>query len=147
MMPCRVVLRTASPTPREGNSASAETPELKKRTPRKGYPSRCFNVIPIPCSASRPSGISPSPQVLSIGAALASATITRKPHCRAAIAAARPAGPPPITNTSVDFNKTETSPPQKQKLRTESRSHCREQAQRAGLGTTVPHHIFEHYEH
>jgi hypothetical protein len=47
------------------------------------------------------SGIKPSPHGLSIGGLFPSATITSKPRCLAAIAAASPAGPPPITKTSV----------------------------------------------
>src|SRR5580692_5893053 len=47
------------------------------------------------------SGKSPSPQALVTGGFAPSATITRKPFWRAAIAAASPAGPPPTTNTSV----------------------------------------------
>src|SRR5262245_33812576 len=43
----------------------------------------------------------PSPQVLSIGGAAPSATVTEKPLCRAAMAAANPAGPPPTITTSV----------------------------------------------
>src|SRR5258708_35544398 len=40
-----------------------------------------------------------------------SATITLKPFCRAAIAAASPAGPPPTTNTSVLSCDATTRPP------------------------------------
>src|SRR5580704_17156759 len=43
----------------------------------------------------------PSPQALSMGGCRASARMTLKPFCRAAIAAASPTGPPPITKTSV----------------------------------------------
>src|SRR5579863_559295 len=101
---CSVVLRTASPTPPHGNGASAEKPELRKRIPRKGCPSHGFNAIPSSRRACNPSGISPSPHALSIGGAAPSATTTRNPLWRAAIPAASPAGPPPITKTSVDFS-------------------------------------------
>src|SRR5580704_10764957 len=47
------------------------------------------------------SGIIPSPHGFSIGGAAPSARVTLKPFWRAAIAAARPDGPPPTTNTSV----------------------------------------------
>src|SRR5271165_5223993 len=90
------------------------------------------------------SGISTSPHALSIGGLAPSATTTPNPCWRAAIAAASPAGPPPITNTSVEFSNYPTSPLQKQKLGTEPGSHGGQQAQRAGLGTTVFHHIFKH---
>src|SRR5580704_15090598 len=49
------------------------------------------------------SGIIPSPHGFSIGGAAPSASVTSKPFWRAAIAAARPDGPPPTTNTSVVF--------------------------------------------
>src|SRR5258706_664927 len=48
-----------------------------------------------------PSGISPSPQALSMAGEALSATTTPKPFWRAARAAASPAGPPPITKTSI----------------------------------------------
>ena len=51
-------------------------------------------------AAARPSGMTPSPQALSIGGAQPSASTTRNPLRRAAIAAARPTGPPPIMKTS-----------------------------------------------
>src|SRR5580658_3692522 len=54
-------------------------------------------------AASSASGIRPSPQALSIGGRRESATKTRNPSCRAAIAAASPAGPPPITRRSVSY--------------------------------------------
>src|SRR5580692_4745037 len=59
------------------------------------------------------SGKSPSPQALVTGGFAPSATITRKPFWRAAIAAASPAGPPPTTNTSVS---QPMHPPLRQKL-------------------------------
>src|ERR1700675_3914046 len=52
------------------------------------------------CSASTPSGMSPSPHDLSIGGTAPSTTNTLKPRLRAAMAVARPAGPPPTQNTS-----------------------------------------------
>ena len=51
--------------------------------------------------AVRASGIRPSPQALSAGGTARSVTVTVKPLRRAAIAAARPAGPPPTTKISV----------------------------------------------
>ena len=53
------------------------------------------------CAAAMESGMSPSPQALSMGGRLPSATMTRRPRERAAMAAARPAGPPPMMKTSV----------------------------------------------
>src|ERR1039457_459759 len=58
--------------------------------------------MPNDWAAARPSGMMPSPQALSMGGMEQSARVTSKPRWRAAIAAARPAGPPPITNTSVE---------------------------------------------
>src|SRR5580700_456567 len=55
--------------------------------------------------ASTPSGINPSPHGLSIGGTAPSATTTLKPWRRAAIAVAKPAGPPPATNTSHGLEK------------------------------------------
>ena len=54
-------------------------------------------------SAAAAAGIRhrPSPQALSMGGPFPSATTTRSPLRRAAMAVASPAGPPPITKTSV----------------------------------------------
>src|SRR5580693_7328594 len=93
------------------------------------------------------SGISASPQALSIGGLALSATTTRRPCWRAAIAAASPAGPPPITKTSVEFSNDATSPLQKQKLGTKPGSHGGKQTQRARLRAPVFHHVFEHTQH
>ncbi len=49
------------------------------------------------------SGIIPSPQALSIGGLKQSATVTASPCCLAAMAVAKPAGPPPQINTSVSY--------------------------------------------
>src|ERR1022692_5253097 len=57
--------------------------------------------MPSLAASKRESGIRPSPQGLSIGAVSPSLTTTRMPWRLAAIAAANPAGPPPITKTSV----------------------------------------------
>ena len=51
-------------------------------------------------SNAAPSGIKPSPHALSIGGDARSSTSTVRPARRAAIATARPAGPPPTTTTS-----------------------------------------------
>jgi hypothetical protein len=58
--------------------------------------------MPSARAAATPSGMMPSPQALSIGGTARSITVTSNPRWRAAIAAARPAGPPPITSTSED---------------------------------------------
>ena len=71
------------------------------RTPRIACPSSAPKLTPKSRSAATVSGINPSPHAFSIGHRVPSATTTRKPFFRAAIAAASPAGPPPITNTSV----------------------------------------------
>ncbi len=68
---------------------------------RKRKPSASARRIPIRPAAVTASGMSPSPQALSMGGRFPSATITRSSLLRAAMAAASPAGPPPITNTSV----------------------------------------------
>src|ERR1700730_8398852 len=94
-----------------------------------------------------PSGIRPSPHGLSIGGTAPSATITRNPRCLAAMAAAKPAGPPPITKTSVEFNKPQASPLQEYELRTESRPHGSEYAQGSRMGAPPLHHILEHHQH
>jgi hypothetical protein len=48
-------------------------------------------------------GMMPSPQALSIGGWAQSAKVTSRPAWRAAMAAPRPAGPPPPMKTSVLF--------------------------------------------
>ena len=121
------VRRTPRPDAPLGNAASTASPSVRKRSPLKGYESSAGTVTPKFSSAARPSGIIPSPQGLSIGPCAPSATATRNPFCLAAIAAASPAGPPPITKTSVEFSNP-TSPSQKYKLRTEPRSHRRQNA-------------------
>src|SRR5580700_1631925 len=69
--------------------------------PRKAHPSISRSSTPSSPSAFSPSGNNPSPHAFVMGGFAPSATITRKPRARAAIAAASPAGPPPTTNTSV----------------------------------------------
>src|ERR1039458_3643176 len=72
--------------------------------PRNVKESTLGNCSPSRAAAATPSGMTPSPQALSMGGSRASASVTLKPLRRAAIAAARPTGPPPITNTSVFGN-------------------------------------------
>src|SRR5580700_3861789 len=69
--------------------------------PRKAAPCSGPSSTPIPRKAAIPSGIRPSAQTLSINGRDLSATITSNPLWRTASAAASPAGPPPITKTSV----------------------------------------------
>src|SRR5579862_8461724 len=78
--------------------------------PRKGKQSRSGNCKPRQAAAATPSGMMPSPQALSMGGLRASATVTVKPLQRAASAAARPTGPPPITKTSHFGNVTVSKP-------------------------------------
>ena len=141
---CSVVRRIASPSWPEGKTASADRPGLRKRTPRTGHASAADSITPSFSSAAIASGISASPQALSIGGLAPSATTTRNPCCRAAIAAASPAGPPPMTNTSVEFSNYILSPLQKQKLGAKSRSHRGQQAEGARLRTPMLHHVLQH---
>src|SRR5437660_12156119 len=100
--------------------------------------------------AGSASGIKPSPQALSIGGSEPSATITRKPCCRAAIAVASPEGPPPITKTSAEFisnARYPVLPLQEHKFGTESRPHRRQQTQSSRLRATILHHIFQNNQH
>src|SRR5450755_54334 len=137
--------------------------------PRKGYASSSGIATPRWRKASTPSGISPSPQGLSIGGTAPSATTTLKPWRRAAIAVARPAGPPPTTNTShgfgrrvcIDFVTTDSVtmtvgcaisgprrlPLQQKEFRAETGAHRGQQAQRAGRGGAIFHDFFEHHQH
>ncbi len=57
--------------------------------------------IPRRSATASAAGIKPSPQALSCGGGQGSVTITRNPLRRAAIAAIKPAGPPPTIRTSV----------------------------------------------
>ncbi len=84
-----------------GNRAATSLSRPTNRTPRITCPSPAPTLTPNSRSAATVSGISPSPHAFSIGHRAPSATTTRNPFLRAAIAAASPAGPPPITNTSV----------------------------------------------
>ena len=97
---CSTVRRTPSACP-SGNADSTEMPRSTNRIPRKDRPGGLSHLTPRLRNAARPSGISPSPQALSMGGRAPSASVTFSPLRRAAIAAARPAGPPPITNKSV----------------------------------------------
>src|ERR1700677_321818 len=147
MMRCNAVRRTERPQSLPGKDASADNPEPRKRTPRSRHASATGTVMPNCCSAAIASGISASPQALSIGGLAPSATMTRNPCWRAAIAAASPAGPPPITNTSVESVESGNpapSPSQKYQLRTKAGAHCGQQAQRSRFRAPVLHHIFQH---
>src|SRR5215210_1837083 len=66
--------------------------------PRKGKPP---GSTPISRRRATASGISPSPQALSIGGWKRSRTATSSPASRARIAVASPAGPPPMTRRSA----------------------------------------------
>src|SRR5712664_3473483 len=81
------------------------------------------------------------------------------------MAVARPAGPPPITNTSTGFGKLLTIgflstnfllliptiktllPFQQNEFRAEPRPHRGQQAERAGFGAAILHDFFEHHQH
>src|SRR5271157_37789 len=99
---CRVVRRTPKPGP-SGKVLPTDDSFARNRTPRKATASFGPRTTPSLRSARTPSGINPSPQVLSIGNRSESAIITRKPFWRAAIPVASPAGPPPTMNTSVSM--------------------------------------------
>src|SRR6516225_6306700 len=71
--------------------------------PRNECPGAALRSRPRERAAARPSGMMPSPQALSMGGTRESATVTARPRRRAARAAARPAGPPPITKRSVEL--------------------------------------------
>src|SRR6266404_6686527 len=103
--------------------------------------------MPSRASAARASGIRPSPHALSAGGAAQSATVTRNPFRRTAIAAAKPAGPPPTTSTSVSRMIEVTLPPQQNKLRAEARTHGGKDAPGARIGTTLRHEFLEDAEH
>ena len=98
---CKRVRRMPRPTSLFGNGASVSRPSSRKRIPANGSPSSEPISTPSARKAETPSGIRPSPQALSIGLCARSATITSRPCRRAARAVASPAGPPPITSTSV----------------------------------------------
>src|SRR5262245_13914089 len=70
--------------------------------PRNGKPA---GSTPISRRRTTASGISPSPQALSIGGWKRSTTAASRPASRARMAVARPAGPPPMMTRSV------TAPP------------------------------------
>jgi hypothetical protein len=97
---CKVVRRTPRPQ-LAGKLASTDAPRSMKRIPRNGNESEALNETPSLDSARRASGIRPSPHALSAGGTIPSATVTLKPLRRVAIAAARPAGPPPIIRMSA----------------------------------------------
>ena len=69
--------------------------------PRNGNESAAPMETPSSDNAARASGIRPSPQALSAGGRIASATATLKPFRRVAIAAAKPPGPPPTIKIPV----------------------------------------------
>src|ERR1022692_2362273 len=100
ILECRTVRRTPSAYP-SGKEDSTETPRSMNRMPRKDWPGGLSHLMPRLRNAAKPSGISPSPHALSIGGPAPAASVTFSPLRRAAMAAARPAGPPPMTNRSV----------------------------------------------
>lgn len=97
---CNVVRRTPRPQP-VGKLASTDVPRSRKRIPRNGNESEALIETPSLDSARSASGIRPSPHALSAGGTIPSTTVTLKPLRRVAIAAARPAGPPPIMRMSI----------------------------------------------
>ncbi len=100
------VRRTPTPLAPE-KLASTEVVPFMKRVPRKACPSPGQIAAPSSPNASSVFGINPSPQALSIGGFAPSATVTSKPFLRAAMAAANPAGPPPMTSTpALCFTKS-----------------------------------------
>src|ERR1700682_5689330 len=80
-----------------------------------------------------------------MGGRFPSATTTLRPLRLAAIAAASPAGPPPITNTSV--SNIQNSPTKQHKLGTETRTSGSENAPRPRSRPLVRHELLEHTEH
>ena len=84
-----------------GKSASTRAPTLRNRMPRHAAPSAYVRPTPNWRRAAIPSGSNPSPQALSMGGRAPSIRTTWNPRNRAAIAAARPAGPPPRTTISA----------------------------------------------
>jgi hypothetical protein len=103
---CKVVRRTPRPQP-AGKLASTDVPRSRKRIPRNGNESEALIETPSLDSARSASGIRPSPQALSAGGTIPSTTVTLKPLRRVAIAAAKPAGPPPIIRMSAFTTATE----------------------------------------
>ena len=110
-------------------------------------------------SAARPSGSKPSPQALSIGGSAPSATRTRNPRSVPRSPPRVPQGRPQsqkrrsrlhalihASDPPSDLNVFDSTTEQYQ-LRTKSRTHGRQHAQRAWLRTAVPHHIFQHHQH
>ena len=97
---CRCGRRTPMPSP-SGKRASTLCIALAKRTPRKLCPSAPESVTPSCARTARESGIRPSPQALSMAGGRASTTAQAMPRWRSAMAAARPAGPPPTMSASV----------------------------------------------
>src|SRR5580698_1957319 len=116
--------------------------------PSKAAPSWAVAWIPSAAKSFRASGIRPSPHALSIGGRRASATRTSKPFCRKAMAAARPAGPPPAISASQRITRALLSLPfQQQHLRTETGPHGGQDAARPGLRAATIHDLIQDYEH
>ena len=67
------------------------------------------------------------------------------PFRRAAIAAARPAGPPPMTKTSV-FSELAKLPPQQNQFGRKSRPHRSQQSVGSRGRPPLQHHFFEHHQ-
>ena len=82
-----------------GNSAQTEERLSAKRIPRKGNPTWSGMSIPSALSSETLSGMRPSPQGLLMGGRAQSMTVTAQPIRLSAIAAAKPAGPPPTMHT------------------------------------------------
>jgi len=97
---CKTSRRTPRPGP-SGKRALTEERSSSNRIPRSALPSVSFSSTPSSVSAFSASGNNPSPHAFVTGGFAPSATITRKPWRRTAIAAASPAGPPPTIKTSV----------------------------------------------
>ena len=77
-----------------------------------------------------------------------SMTVTSSPTCRAAIAAASPAGPPPATMTSRILRFAPTgSPAQKNEFGAEPRTHRGQDAVGPGRRTPPIHERIQHHQH
>ena len=111
-------LGTALPTTGSdppGHSSCSSCPNPDNRSPRFSARPRVHSPSPSRSSSAMARGVRPSPHVLSRGKVAESARITLRPARAAHAAAADPAGPAPMTRTSVD--RGEVTHPVKQRCR------------------------------
>ena len=146
--PCRRLLHQQLVQNHAPNPKSTAWASSRKRMPRKAKAWSSGIVTPSLSSAASPSGMMPSPQALSIGGRAQSMTVTSSPTCRAAIAAASPAGPPPATMTSRILRFAPTgSPAQKNEFGAEPRTHRGQDAVGPGRRTPPIHERIQHHQH